>query len=59
MVPNGPQWIDLHDVAYCPGFHINLVSYIRLKAKGVRWNDAAGWLMRNGDKFAKVTDDRG
>ena len=31
-----PEWIELHNIAYCPGFHLNLISYIRLKTKGVR-----------------------
>jgi hypothetical protein len=56
---NGPQWIELQDVAYCPGFHLNLVSYIRLKAKGVRWNDESGWLMKDGAKFAQVMNHQG
>jgi hypothetical protein len=56
---SGLDWIELHDVAYCPGFHINLVSYQRLKAQGVRWNDETGWLVWNGSNWARVADQSG
>ena len=54
--PKGPKTVKLLDVAYCPGFHLNLVSYIRLKASGVRWNDEIGWLKFKGKKYAQTIE---
>lgn len=56
---DGPFEIDLHNVAYCLGFHMNLVSYHKLKAKGVRWNDEIEWLTRDGRPYIKVIDEAG
>jgi hypothetical protein len=48
-------WIELQEVAYRPGFHVNLVSYINLKAKGTRWIDVTDWLILEKDKFIEIS----
>ena len=53
---SGPEWIELHNVVYCSGFYLNLVFYIRLKTKKMRWNDEIEWLVRNDAKFVRVSN---
>lgn len=36
--------ITLSNVYYAPGFHVNLVSYARLKEKGGHWSEEAGYI---------------
>ncbi|KAJ6094488.1 hypothetical protein N7467_002001 [Penicillium canescens] len=36
--------ITLSDACYAPGFHVNLVSYARLREKGGKWSEAKGYI---------------
>ena len=36
--------ITLSDACFAPGFHVNLVSYAKLKDKGGKWNESRGYI---------------
>jgi hypothetical protein len=36
--------ITLSDACYAPGFHVNLVSYAKLKDKGGKWCESGGYI---------------
>ncbi|KAJ6061516.1 uncharacterized protein N7446_005636 [Penicillium canescens] len=36
--------ITLSNACYAPGFHVNLVSYARLREKGGEWSEAKGYI---------------
>jgi len=47
---NGKKRIfRLHDVAYCPEFVTNIVSYDLLEERGFRWDTKTGQLVRSDD----------
>ena len=47
---NGKKRIfQLHDVAYCPEFVTNIVSYDLLEERGFRWDTKTGQLVRSDD----------
>lgn len=51
MEPNEPvpvEWqeeINLSNTLYSPSFHVNLVSYGKLKKKGGKWYQERDWIL--------------
>lgn len=47
-------WICLGDVAYCPGFHVNIVSFPHLYNHRIFWDTEQGLLYKAGQDLALV-----
>ena len=58
--PNGQSIVRicLGGVAYCPSFHVNIVSFPRLHDRGIFWDTERGLLYKAGQHLALVEKQR-
>jgi len=47
ITPTGKELFELKNVAYIPGFHINVISYKKLRQARYHWNNINLRVKRN------------